>query len=108
MNLSTATAGTRYETGSRDKHRSMMSMVKSRLCYQSHQAMSDLGLKSTNAHSKPHSLCQAPASLFGIGTLASGSLDACPALVNKSKCQPGRSAVPLQKTYRYLETEFKY
>jgi hypothetical protein len=70
MNLSTATAGTRYETGSRDKHRSTMSMVKSRLCYQSHQAMSDLGLKSTNAHSKRHSLCQARTSIFGIDTLA--------------------------------------
>ena len=29
--------------------------------------------------------------------LVSGSLDACPALVNKSKCQPGRSVAPLQK-----------
>ena len=66
MNLSTATAGARYETGSRDKHRSMMSMLKSKLCYQSHQAMSDLGLKSTNAHSKCHSLYQARASIFGI------------------------------------------
>ena len=66
MNLSTAKAGTRCGTGARDKHRSMMSMVKSKLCYQSHQAMSNLGLKSTNAHSKRHSLCQARASIFGI------------------------------------------